>query len=240
MPRYLVPAADAAIALDLSQQIEAGNISRADAFNRLTRQHGFEAYTANAYLNCYRNMRAGTGWKATISMGALRTMLELVASKGDDALYLALQAAHAHVEYFAERGNNLVGLRALLSEYRTRLASNAELMPGPGVLADQVRKAAADDPAARQARLAKASAKPRTVMRLLRDYLRNPDVVAEVLVRAGGLCEVCGNPAPFRRRADSSPYLEVHHKIRLADGGDDTVENAIALCPNCHRQQHYG
>jgi 5-methylcytosine-specific restriction protein A len=240
MPRYLVPAANAAIALDLSQQIEAGNISRAEAFNRLTEHHGFEAYTANAYINCYRHLRAGTGWKATISIVALQTMLELFASKGDNALYLALQAAHAHVEYFAARGKNLVGLQALLSEYRSRLASNAELMPGPEVLANQIRKAALDDPAARQARLSRASAKPRTFMRLVRDYMRNPDVIAEVLVRAGGVCEVCGNPAPFRRRADGSPYLEVHHKIRLADGGDDTVENAIALCPNCHRQQHYG
>jgi 5-methylcytosine-specific restriction protein A len=34
--------------------------------------------------------------------------------------------------------------------------------------------------------------------------------------------------------------LEVHHKIRLADGGFDTVENAIAVCPNCHRQCHHG
>jgi len=34
--------------------------------------------------------------------------------------------------------------------------------------------------------------------------------------------------------------LEVHHKVPLAEGGDDTVENAIALCPNCHRHAHYG
>jgi 5-methylcytosine-specific restriction protein A len=240
MPRYLVPAADAAIALDLSQQIELGDISRAEAFNLLTEHHGFEAYTANAYINCYRHLRAGTGWKATISIVALRTMLELVASKGDEALYLALQAAHAHVEYFAARGNNRVGLRALLREYRTQLASNADMMPGAEVLADQERRAASDDPAARRARLARASGKPRTVMRLIRDYLRNPDVIAEVLMRAGGVCDVCQSPAPFDRRTDGSPYLEVHHKIRLADGGDDTVDNAIALCPNCHRHQHYG
>ena len=27
--------------------------------------------------------------------------------------------------------------------------------------------------------------------------------------------------------------------LRLADGGPDTVENAVALCPNCHRRLHY-
>lgn len=59
-------------------------------------------------------------------------------------------------------------------------------------------------------------------------------------IDAKGICERCRKPAPFIRDNDNSPYLEVHHKIPLADGGDDTVENAIALCPNCHRQAHYG
>jgi hypothetical protein len=39
---------------------------------------------------------------------------------------------------------------------------------------------------------------------------------------------------------DGSPFLETHHLIRLADGGPDTVENAVAVCPNCHRRLHYG
>lgn len=71
-------------------------------------------------------------------------------------------------------------------------------------------------------------------------FKRNPDVVIEVLNRANGICEKCHNKAPFLRKSDRSPYLEVHHKIRLADGGNDTVENAIALCPNCHREAHFG
>jgi 5-methylcytosine-specific restriction protein A len=70
-------------------------------------------------------------------------------------------------------------------------------------------------------------------------YQRNPDVVAAVLERANGHCERCRNPAPFLR-SDGTPYLEVHHSIGLADGGPDTVANALALCPNCHRELHYG
>ena len=51
---------------------------------------------------------------------------------------------------------------------------------------------------------------------------RHPDVVAEVLVRAQGSCERCHQPAPFLRRSDGTPYLEVHHLIPLG-----TVENQI-------------
>lgn len=71
-------------------------------------------------------------------------------------------------------------------------------------------------------------------------FRRNPAVVVEVLQRAGGTCERCGSKAPFARRIDGSPYLEVHHKVTLASGGEDTTENAVALCPNCHRQEHFG
>jgi 5-methylcytosine-specific restriction endonuclease McrA len=69
---------------------------------------------------------------------------------------------------------------------------------------------------------------------------RNPDVVAEVLSRADGICEFCEQPAPFIGRSKGTPYLEVHHKHCLADGGEDTVDNAVALCPNCHRESHFG
>ena len=93
---------------------------------------------------------------------------------------------------------------------------------------------------ARQKRLATASARPRAVLTTTVTYQRNPDVIAEVLGRANGFCERCKNPAPFIRAANSTPYLEVHHTIPLAQGGDDTVANALALCPNCHRQLHHG
>lgn len=69
-------------------------------------------------------------------------------------------------------------------------------------------------------------------------FLRDPTVVAYVLRRASGRCEACGTPAPFKK-ATGDGYLEVHHLRTLADGGSDRVQNAVALCPNCHRGMHY-
>lgn len=71
-------------------------------------------------------------------------------------------------------------------------------------------------------------------------FKRNPDVIAETLERANGYCERCRKEAPFKRASDGSPYLEVHHRTPLSEDGEDTVENTIALCPNCHREAHYG
>lgn len=107
-------------------------------------------------------------------------------------------------------------------------------------LVQKASKALRGNASARQARLAKASPHPEERLVLTRVFVRNPDVVAEVLYQASGVCEGCNKPAPFERKATGEPYLEVHHLKPLADGGEDIVENAIALCPNCHRHRHYG
>jgi 5-methylcytosine-specific restriction protein A len=70
-------------------------------------------------------------------------------------------------------------------------------------------------------------------------FVRDPEVVAWVVRRAKGICEACDKPAPFAR-SDGTPYLEVHHVRSLAEGGPDTVDNAIAACPTCHRRLHLG
>ena len=70
-------------------------------------------------------------------------------------------------------------------------------------------------------------------------YIRNPFVVEAALRRAGGLCHDCGEPGPFISARTGRPYLEVHHQLPLAQGGADSLENTVALCPNCHRQRHH-
>lgn len=92
----------------------------------------------------------------------------------------------------------------------------------------------------RQIRLKKSDPIPKKAIVSRTVFHRNQYVIAEVLERANGECERCKKKAPFLKDTDQSPYLEVHHKVPLAEGGDDTVENAIGLCPNCHRHAHYG
>lgn len=68
-------------------------------------------------------------------------------------------------------------------------------------------------------------------------YERNPWVAEYAKRRAEGKCDLCGDPAPFAGK-DGSPYLENHHIVWLANGGEDSPENTVALCPNCHRKMH--
>lgn len=243
MRRQLVTEDRVLIALGLAKLCERGALSRQSAYTQLVEQHGFAGHTANAYLNCYKHLRHGTPMTATVNSAAIRLMLDDLTPLGPGALLTALQALMGHIQYLEGLANSTSverGLRAVHQSYMERLAVMAELESLPANLEERVQVSLADSASARTKRLVQATQKPKVIYRVVREYDRNPDVVAEVLLRAKGCCERCSNPAPFVRRCDHTPYLEVHHIQQLAKGGDDTVANAIALCPNCHRESHYG
>jgi len=67
---------------------------------------------------------------------------------------------------------------------------------------------------------------------------RDNRVRAHAIKRAQGKCEYC-NVRGFLTANDKF-YVEAHHIIALCDSGCDTVDNVIAICPQHHRQAHYG
>jgi hypothetical protein len=138
-------------------------------------------------------------------------------------------------------GNNMYSAALVwYAKYLADQATPTSLQQLEERLRARVSQSLKDSSAARAARLASASKIPKTISVTTVAFERNPDVVAQVLDEADGTCQGCGKEAPFKRKSDNSPYLEVHHRIPLSAGGEDTVTNAIALCPNCHRKLHYG
>lgn len=53
---------------------------------------------------------------------------------------------------------------------------------------------------------------------------------------ANGICQLCDQPAPFEK--NGIPFLHSHHIDYLSEGGLDTIDNSIAVCPNFHTQIH--
>jgi hypothetical protein len=70
-------------------------------------------------------------------------------------------------------------------------------------------------------------------------YQRSPVIKKYVEARADGVCEMCGEPAPFET-PDGRPYLETHHVDELGQGGKDHPDKVAAVCPTCHKRIHYG
>lgn len=78
---------------------------------------------------------------------------------------------------------------------------------------------------------------PKTIATSGTSFARNPHVSEYAKRRANGFCDLCKKKAPFKT-SDDRVYLECHHIEWLAHRGTDTIENTVALCPNCHRKMH--
>ena len=74
---------------------------------------------------------------------------------------------------------------------------------------------------------------------------RDRVVVEQVLKADMWQCEIDAAHKTFVARKNDQPYLEGHHLIPLSKQDQfekslDVYANIIGLCPNCHRQLHFG
>lgn len=87
----------------------------------------------------------------------------------------------------------------------------------------------------RRSEITKGKRKPKKTESIV--YYRDPYLKELVKRIAEGKCQFCGQDAPFIDN-NNEPYLEEHHVTPLAEGGADSMENVVAICPNCHRKMH--
>lgn len=57
-----------------------------------------------------------------------------------------------------------------------------------------------------------------------------------VVSQRGPHCQLCGF---VFRKANGADYAECHHLVPLSEGGPDTEDNLLVLCPNHHKMIHF-
>jgi 5-methylcytosine-specific restriction endonuclease McrA len=80
---------------------------------------------------------------------------------------------------------------------------------------------------------------PTSVEQIIRTYPRNSVLKNYVKRRSNYSCEIPNCNYVGFLKSDGEQYIEVHHIIPLSEGGEDSIFNTVALCPNCHRAIHY-
>jgi hypothetical protein len=86
-------------------------------------------------------------------------------------------------------------------------------------------------------RARQSKGKPSSTYIRTKQYQRNLYIVEYIKRKVKGKCQLCKNNTPFKAK-DGTPYLECHHIHWLSEDGEDSLENTVALCPNCHRKMH--
>lgn len=229
-------------AFDVASDVFDLKISKAQGVQVLHKAHGVNEASAGDLIEIFRSMMTGKVFQRTLSIEGTRQFLQRIEQEKPSHLVGAVESNVMHLDYYERlsKGHPQPSKRKLINEWVERLSKPRDLNELEAAFRKSVDSALADSPDVRRGRLQKAAKLPEKIEVVTETYVRNPDVVAEVLHRAGGQCGRCKRPAPFFREKDGSPYLEVHHVHWLTHGGEDTVENAIAVCPNCHRELHFG
>jgi 5-methylcytosine-specific restriction enzyme A len=100
---------------------------------------------------------------------------------------------------------------------------------------EKLAKKLSDEELAARAKHASKKATSRVVT--TNNYERNPFVTEYAKRWAAGICQLCENKAPFKNKK-GEPHLHTHHIIWLSRNGEDSTDNTVALCPNCHDRMH--
>lgn len=229
-------------AYTVAKQVWRGSITSRDGAQELHTDHGLNINSARDFIEDHKALLQGRVFQRAMSAPAMEYFLsQIEKDHGQQALSTALQALRKHITYYENVSEtNLHKMRGVAAKFSLKIDHPLDYDQFQERFLHSVEASQKDSSEKRQQRLKEAPLQPQRTNAMITVFVRNPDVVAEVLERACGNCERCRKAAPFLRRKDSTPYLEVHHTVRLADGGEDSVENALALCPNCHRELHFG
>lgn len=229
-------------AYQVSKEVFKGNLDRKKGILILSEKHRLNKNSAKDFVNCFKCMMEGRIFYRAMSHTAMDHFIGNIA-EGFSSEYLknALNALEKHINYWEEHyKTRAISMREVLYKYRNdnpafTTAESLQLQ-----FEKDVSKSIHLSSTERLRNIGRSNTKPEQLTVISKVYMRNPHVVAERLSIAAGICERCKAKAPFIRAKDGTPYLEVHHKQQLSDDGLDILENTIALCPNCHRELHFG
>lgn len=115
--------------------------------------------------------------------------------------------------------------------------SCAELIENERYNEDVRQSVKADDHTVLRIALERSDRECRKKSVISETYVRDPYISKAAKIHANGFCTLCKKVAPFQDKC-GNPYLETHHIIWLSKGGKDSLENVVALCPNCHKKMH--
>ena len=61
--------------------------------------------------------------------------------------------------------------------------------------------------------------------------------INKIYRRAQNKCEYCEHQTFEKKNGEM--YFEIHHIVHYSDGGENSAQNCVLLCPNCHRKIHF-
>ena len=222
-PRCSITSAQYVPAYKFGHAVHGGTLDSSDAI-ALLRLHGMNEASASFSVGNLRQMINGSSYGRAMSVEQTRHfIMALYRDNGIKGLQNAVAALALHLPHLRKSNHNdCPGLSELLRQSQDLLtlppseenAIDDLITPPEGIVT------------------------PKRTERKTKIFLRDPRVRIAVVQRSKGKCEYCGEPGFVM--PNGKHYIETHHIISLGQDGPDTIDNVIGLCPEHHRQAHYG
>ncbi|MFM1663198.1 HNH endonuclease [Aeromonas salmonicida] len=229
-------------AYQIAKKVFNGSLQKKEGAEILATKYGLNKNSANDFINNYQCIINGLIFKRNLKTSFIDFFLSSIyIENGFESLQKAIKALKLHVEYWEDQTDtNALSKRRLIEKFESIVEHPTTMEEYQQNFQLEVNNALSLSHEERQRGLSQVGISSSYYEVKTKFFIRNPYVVAATLVRAKGVCEECKCKAPFNRVSDGTPYLEVHHIEPLANGGEDTIQNTVALCPNCHRKFHFG
>jgi len=237
-----VTAEQISAAYQVSKNIFSKKIKRAEGIELLSNTYHLNKASAGDFINCFKCLMEGRVFQRAMSSSAMDFFMSSITTDFSiERQENALNALYKHIEYWESHyKTNALSMRKIANYYLKGIEQNLTTDSIYQQLEQSVAESLKLTSYERLNKIRASNPIPKKILVSSTVYQRNQHVVAERLNTANGTCERCNKKAPFLRAKDNTPYLEVHHKKQLGHGGLDVLENTIALCPNCHRELHFG
>lgn len=141
------------------------------------------------------------------------------------------------INIWLNEGDNLLLATDGSNLYAVKLNNNSFYGTPDEIVETKIIDALPDDLVNKRAK--SAPRKARKTKNTTVVYLRDPYIIESAKRRAKGACEMPQCKYKYFINENGKPYLEGHHVKPLSEGGSDSINNVAALCPTCHREQHY-
>lgn len=210
---------------ELSKAVFEGKVSRDKALDELEYNYGMNRGSASDYIQGFKYMMIGEGYKRTFNSEATDYFLQnIYIDFGSQNLGLALKSVKKHIDYYYEiRKVNLNSINRIYEKYN-KIIKNTDLMNGDELdISGEYLEG-----------------QKKTI--LVNAFERNTEARLKCISHYGMDCGVCKfNFREFYGQIGEG-FIHVHHLKLISSIGleykIDPIGDLLPVCPNCHAMLH--
>ncbi|WP_296386813.1 HNH endonuclease [Winogradskyella sp.] len=225
----------------VSKKVLEGEITKSEGINQLYSKINMNKGSASIIIGqVYPKLFNGVLFKRTVSVAYFSCFLECIKRDyGNKQLSISLSGLKKHIDYILTTGDSKITLRKIYGKYlelsRIQLTNNQQDEIEQTEIIDLFKEKSKNDLKAELDNLPELETEEVYVNQ--KKYKRDNKAIALIKLLRNNECQICGKHI---KKKDGTKYIEAAHIKAKSEGGNETLENILLLCPNHHKEFDLG